>query len=227
MDMSEDEKKAAGYAAADCIQRDMLVGIGTGSTVFYFIKKLAERIKEGLNIQAICSSEKSLLLAKKHAIPLLDANEVAALDITVDGADEIDCEKRMIKGGGGALLREKILASSSREMIVIVDQSKVSEKIGRAKLPVEIVPFCYQATLSKLKAHGLNGSMRMESNSKFFHTDGGHYIYDIELQAPLENPAKTHSEIITLPGVIETGLFFHVAGRVIIGKKDGQTEVWQ
>lgn len=225
--MSEDEKKAAGYAAADCIQRDMLVGIGTGSTVFYFIEKLAERVKEGLNIRAICSSEKSLLLAKKKAIPLLNANDVTTLDITVDGADEIDREKRMIKGGGGALLREKILATSSSEMIVIVDQAKVSEKIGKAKLPVEIVPFCYQATISKLKAHGLNGSMRMENKGKFFSTDGGHYIYDIELQAPLDDPVKVHSEIISLPGVIETGLFFHVAGRVIIGKKDGQTEVWQ
>lgn len=225
--MSEDEKKAAGYAAADCIQHDMLVGIGTGSTVFYFIEKLGERVKEGLNIQAIPSSEKSLILAKKHAIPLLDAKKIVSLDITVDGADEIDREKRMIKGGGGALLREKILASSSREMIVIVDQAKVSEKIGRAKLPVEIVPFCYQATISKLKAHGLNGSVRMESEGKFFCTDGGHFIYDIELQAPLDDPIKLHSEIITLPGVIETGLFFHVAGRVIIGKSDGQTEMWQ
>ncbi|MDX8431501.1 MAG: ribose 5-phosphate isomerase A [Candidatus Algichlamydia australiensis] len=225
--MNEDEKKAAGFAAAECIQQEMLVGIGTGTTVFYFIEKLGERVKKGLKIQAISSSEKSLVLAQKHNIPLLESSQVTSLDITVDGADEIDREKRMIKGGGGALLREKIIASCSREMIVIIDSEKVSEKLGNAMLPVEIVPFCYQSTVQKLNAHGLRGAIRMANETTPFSTDGGHYIYDIELQSPLDDPIKLHSEIITLPGVVETGLFFHIAGRVIIGKKDGTTEVWQ
>ena len=143
-------KQAVGHKAADLIQDGMLVGLGTGSTVFYFIEKLIERVKDGLHIRAVSSSLRSAELASKGGIPLIDINTLSHLDITVDGADEIDHEKRMIKGGGGALLREKIVASMSKEMIVVVDESKLSAKLGRCKLPVEVIPFAHEVTHKKI-----------------------------------------------------------------------------
>ena len=214
-------KRAAGVQAADFIQDDMIVGIGTGSTAYYFIEALAGRCKEGLKITAVASSDHSKALAQKMHIPLVKTDDISLLDITVDGADEIDREKRMIKGGGGALLREKIVASSSREMVVIVDRSKVCEKLGAAKLPVEIVPYLSSATIYKINAHGYKGELRD------FKTDGGHIIYDIHFENLIEDPVKVHDELIKIPGVVETGLFFDIAGRVVIGDKTGETEIWQ
>ena len=127
-------KKAVGYKAAELIEEGMLVGLGTGTTVYYFIEKLIERVSNGLKIQAVSSSLHSAELGQKGGIPMVDINKLSYLDITVDGADEIDPKKRMIKGGGGALLREKILASMSREMVVVVDESKLSHHLGQKKL---------------------------------------------------------------------------------------------
>ena len=159
----EDAKKAAGQAAADLIKNDMIVGLGTGSTANYFIEALAFRVKQGLHLKAVVpSSKRSHDLAKRLALPVQDINDVPHIDITVDGADEIDPLKRMIKGGGGAHVREKILAANSHEMIVIVDETKRVSKVGVGKLPVEILFFGSPATRNNLEKMGYFGKWRIK-----------------------------------------------------------------
>ncbi len=214
-------KDKIGAYAAELIKPGMTVGLGTGSTAACFIEHLGKR---GLKIQAVASSEASLKLAKKVGIPLIDINSITHLDLTVDGADEIDEKKRMIKGGGGALVREKIVASMSKEMIVIVDSSKLVSKLGKHPLPVEILPFAYKVTEHAINKLGYNGSFRKQGNH-FYITDNGNYVYDIHFPTLCENPEKDNENLIHLPGVIDTGFFFHLAGRVIVGFEDGQIVV--
>ena len=172
-------KKAAGYAAADLIQGGMVVGLGTGSTTAFFIEALARRHREGLKITAVATSEQSKRQAEHLGIPMLDPEIITILDVTVDGADEIDPAKNMIKGGGGALLREKLLAQSSREMIVIVDETKLVDHLGDHPLPVEIAPFVYRTTIQRLQNNGYQGALRMTRENTPFVTDNGNFIFDI------------------------------------------------
>ena len=221
----EEIKKNAGYLAASFVKEGMVVGLGTGSTAKYFIEKLIERKKtENLNIQTISSSLTSLNQAKQGNLNILDINQVDVIDLTVDGADEIDSKKRMIKGGGGALLREKIVASMSREMIVIIDESKQVKLLGSKKLPIEVVPFACMTILRKIQKRGLFAQFRTkDKNSKeFYVTDNGNYIIDIHFNTLLENPEKEHALLKEIPGVVETGFFFHLAGRVIVALSNGQ-----
>ncbi|MBS4168525.1 ribose-5-phosphate isomerase RpiA [Parachlamydia sp. AcF125] len=217
-------KEAAGQAAAELIKEGMLVGLGTGSTAHYFIKALGQRCREGLQIQAIASSEHSAVLAQEQKIPLLPANQVSYLDITIDGADQIDSQKRMIKGGGGALLREKILAFISKEMVVIIDSSKIVEQFGSFPLPVEIIPFAYQATIKKLDTFGYKGKLREKEGSPYV-SDNGNYIFDVSLSGPCSTPEEDNQKIQSIPGVVETGFFSGLAGRVLIGFPDGRVEI--
>jgi ribose 5-phosphate isomerase A len=221
-------KKAVGYKAASFIENGMVVGLGTGSTAKYFIEKLIERQKtEGLSIQTVASSTRSLDLAEKGGLPILDINTITSIDVTVDGADEIDTKKRIIKGGGGALLREKIVASMSKELIIIIDESKKSPLLGNKKLPVEVVPFASHATLYKIHKLGWAAHFRKESetSTKYYITDNGNYIIDINFAAPLDHPEKEHETLKEIPGVVETGFFFNLAGRVITSYHDGQVIV--
>ncbi|MES2198830.1 MAG: ribose-5-phosphate isomerase RpiA [Chlamydiota bacterium] len=225
---SEALKKAVGYKAASFIENGMVVGLGTGSTAKYFIEKLIERQKtENLSIKVVASSTRSLELAKEGGLPILDINTITSIDITVDGADEIDSEKRMIKGGGGALLREKIVASMSRELIIIIDESKKSSLLGHKKLPVEVVPFACQSTLHKIQKCGWTAYFRKEceGDTKYYVTDNSNYIIDIYFSHPLEHPEKEHAILKEIPGVVETGFFFHLAGRIITSYHDGQVIV--
>ncbi len=224
--MSTDSiKKAVGYRAAELIENGMLVGLGTGSTVHYFIERLIEKCKAGLKIQAIASSNQSFKQAKQGGIPLLDIDKTVSLDITVDGADEIDPEKRMIKGGGGALVREKIMAAMSREMIVIVDEEKLVRALGRRKLPVEIIPFAKNSTLHHIEKAGYRGVFRKTAEGSTYVTDNGNFIVDIQFDAPREKPELDHEALIHVPGVVDTGFFFNFAGRVIVGFADGQVVI--
>ncbi len=224
--MSRDAaKKNVGYKAADLIQDGMRVGIGTGSTVFFFIERLVQRCREGLKIQAVASSVRSQHLAHQGNIPLLEINTIVDLDLTVDGTDEIDPKKRMIKGGGGALVREKMLASMSKEMIVIADESKCVEQLGKCKLPVEVISFTPQATLHRIAKLGYRGEFRAEKDGSFYVTDNGNYIIDIHFNQPRLNPEEDHEALAHVPGVVDTGFFFHLAGKVIIGFFDGQIVV--
>lgn len=219
-------KKAAGEKAAALIQNDMIVGLGTGSTVFYFIESLIKRCKQGLKIQAVASSARSLEQAKAGGIPLIDINKIIAIDLTVDGADEIDSKKQMIKGGGGALLREKIVAAMSREMVVIVDETKCVSHLGKQKLPIEILPFGHSATIHKLNQRGYRGHLRSTSQNTPYITDNSNYIYDVQLDSSKAHPLEDHEKIKQIPGVLETGFFFNLAGRIIVGFLDGRVVIY-
>jgi ribose 5-phosphate isomerase A len=222
----EEMKKAVGCAAADFVQSGMLVGLGTGSTVFHFITRLIERVQDGLDIQVVSSSIRSETQARDGGIPVADINTITSIDLTVDGADEITPEKIMTKGGGGALLREKILANTSREMVVIVDESKVVEKLGKHPLPVEILPFATKAIIDKIRKLGYQGSLRQRNNSGPYVTDNGNHIYDIRFESLRDDPEKDHEKLSRIPGVLETGFFFNLAGRVLVGKANGKVDHW-
>ncbi len=224
--IKEIAKQAAGKAAAALIQPNMLVGLGTGSTAFYFIEALIERCRSnGLKISAVATSQASAAQATAGGIPLYDINRVTSLDITVDGADEIDHQKRMIKGGGGALLREKILASISREMVVIIDEDKLVDQLGVFPLPIEIVPFANQLTLYRVGKLGYQGAFRRTSKGELYVTDNGNYIIDITFPQGCQSPEHDQAILRALPGVIETGFFFNLAGRVIVGKANGTVKI--
>lgn len=218
-------KKAVGYKAAEFVENGMRIGLGTGSTAHYFIERIIQRCKEGLKVHAVASSNRSLEQARKGHIPLLDIDQVTSLDLTVDGADEIDPQKRMIKGGGGALVREKIVASMSRELIVIIDESKLVAELGKCKLPVEIIPFAMAATVQHIHKAGYHGEFRKSSNGDLYVTDNGNLIYDIHFNHTRQQPEKDHDTLIHIPGVVDTGFFFNLAGRIIVGFSDGQIVV--
>jgi ribose 5-phosphate isomerase A len=223
--MSNEAKVAAACKAIEWIQSGNIVGLGSGSTAECFIQALIEASKEGLNIQAISSSRSSADLAKKGGIEVLDINSVPRIDITVDGADEIDPQKRMIKGGGGAHVREKILASSSDEMVVIVDHTKLVPSVGRGKLPVEVMFYGSPATRAKIEELAPKGKWRQNEDGTLFITENGNLIYDIYFDSPPKAPEHLHEALINIPGVVDTGFFFNLAGRVIVGYPDGRTEV--
>jgi ribose 5-phosphate isomerase A len=218
-------KRRAAEAAAEWIENGQIVGLGTGSTAAYFIDALVDRCKRGLKIKAVPSSRHSSDRASKGGIEILDINSVPRIDITVDGVDEIDPKKRMIKGRGGAHVREKILASSSTEMIVVADESKEVGHLGVGPLPVEILFYGSPATRQKIEDLGYNGKWRMNGDGTLFVTENGNLIFDIAFEFPLQNPEMEEAKLIEIPGVVDTGFFFHLAGRVVIGCKDGSVRV--
>lgn len=216
-------KRAAGILAAQWIESGMIVGLGTGSTAAFFIEAL---IKRNLNIKAVASSQASATLATNGGIVVIDINKAPHIDITVDGADEIDPQKRMIKGGGGAHTREKILAASSKELVIIIDESKLVPSIGKAKLPVEIIPYGSNTTKNRLESLGYKTSWRMNKTGSLFLTDNENLILDIHFPFPPLSPEEEEKKIINVPGVIDTGFFFHLAGRVIVGSENGATRIF-
>ncbi|MDR3624547.1 MAG: ribose-5-phosphate isomerase RpiA [Chlamydiales bacterium] len=219
-------KQAIGKFAADLVMDGMIVGLGTGSTSACFIESLAIRCSQGLKIRAIATSQKSTDLAKSKGIPILDMEDVVQIDLTIDGADEIDHQKRLIKGGGGALLREKIIATSSKEMIVIVDESKIVKDLGAFGLPVEIIPFCYKTTLHKLSKIGFTGKLRTNPDGTFYITDNSNYIVDIHFDPVCRDPEKAYTLIRCITGVVDIGFFFHIAKRVVVGYADGSVKIY-
>lgn len=217
-------KKAAAKIAADHVKEGMRVGLGTGSTATYFISFLAERCRNGLRIQAVATSLQSAEKARQEGIPLVDINTLITLDLSVDGADEIDREKRMIKGGGGALLREKIVGAMSNEYLIIVDEGKMVKHLGKFPLAIEISPFGYSATLEKLEEKGYRSRLRMKSLDEIYVTDNGGYITDIQLRFPCLDPEKEDEQLKKIPGVLETGLFYRMVDKVIVGYGNGRCD---
>jgi ribose 5-phosphate isomerase A len=218
-------KKAAAEAAIAFIKPGMTLGLGTGSTATYFIEALGNEVSKGLSIFAVATSINSFELAKQLNIKMIDIDFVTSLDVVVDGADEIDQDNHMIKGGGAALFREKIVAHMSHEMIVIVDESKVVDYLGNFKLPIEITPFGYRATMHKLQKFGMDLSIRNGKNDAPLITENGNYIVDLKINYPCKNPEKLNVNIRAIPGVCETGLFINMAKRVIIGYEDGHVQI--
>ncbi|TCJ81986.1 UNVERIFIED_ORG: ribose-5-phosphate isomerase [Bacillus cereus] len=213
-------KQLAGEYAANFVKDGMKVGLGTGSTVYWLIQKLGERVKEGLSIQAVSTSKETEVLAKQLSIPLIPLNEIGILDLTIDGADEIDSNLQLIKGGGGALLREKIVASSSKELIIIADESKLATHLGTFPLPVEITPFSWKQTESKIQALGCQTTLRLKNNETFI-TDNNNLIIDCVFPHDISNPANLHTQLKMITGVVETGLFVNMTSKAIIGTKNG------
>lgn len=227
--MSEFEAVKASVAkhALKLIKKKMIVGLGTGSTANVFIKELAKlnNIK-ALGITGVATSKSTSQLAKELGIFLVDINEVSELDIVFDGADEVDDSLNLIKGGGGALLQEKIVAMSSRKMIVLVDDTKRVTCLGKYPLPIEIVRFGSSKTLILLEEYfkdkfpNASAPCLRKRNGKIFVTDENHFIVDVQLKKII-NPKVVNIELNAITGVVETGLFPEMANSVITGKRDG------
>ncbi|OGU98780.1 MAG: ribose 5-phosphate isomerase A, partial [Ignavibacteria bacterium RIFOXYB2_FULL_36_7] len=212
------EKQIAAEKAIEFVNNGMILGLGSGSTAAFFIKKLGEQVKRGLKITGVSTSNAATNLALSNNIPLVSIEEVSEIDLTVDGADEVDPEFNGIKGGGGALLYEKIVASISKEIIWVVDSSKLVKRLGKFPLPVEIVTFGHTHTLRRLKDAGYNPSLRVR-NGELFPSDGNNFIADLELKV-IDNPVELEKKLKILRGVIETGLFVNAPDKVIIGENN-------
>nr|WP_318010785.1 ribose-5-phosphate isomerase RpiA [Bacillus sp. RAR_GA_16] len=217
------EKKLAGEKAATYVQDGMTVGLGTGSTVYWTILEVARMVKKGMNITGVATSKNTEKLAQEHGIPLVSLEDVSSIDLTIDGADELTEDLTLIKGGGGALLREKIIAYHSTHMIVVADSSKYVNKLGAFPLPVEITPFGYAKTVNAIKKLGCDVSLRKEKDSLFL-TDNGNYIVDCSF-GEIDYPSTLHDRLNQLPGVVENGLFIGYAAKAIIGQENTITYV--
>ncbi|WP_025689871.1 ribose-5-phosphate isomerase RpiA, partial [Paenibacillus zanthoxyli] len=210
-------------AAVDYIQDGMKVGLGTGSTAYWAIRKLGERVAEGLKITAVATSRASEQQARELGIPLVSFGEINRLDVTIDGADELDGELQLIKGGGGALLREKIVATGSDRMIVIADESKVVRTLGKFPLPVEIVPFAWEWTVADLAKLGCVPELR-QGGADLYKSDNGNYIADCRFEIITSAPELALA-LQSIPGVVEHGLFIGIADMAIVGKSDGSLQI--
>ncbi|KAA9004090.1 ribose-5-phosphate isomerase RpiA [Paenibacillus spiritus] len=216
-------KQMAAEQAVQYVQDGMKVGLGTGSTAYWAIAKLGERVAEGLRITAVATSVASEEQARGLGIPLLGFGEIGRLDLTIDGADELNDRLELIKGGGGALLREKIVAMNSDRMIVVADESKAVPKLGRFPLPVEIVPFAWEWTLDAIRALGCTPELR-KSGDQLYRTDNGNYIADCRF-GEIASAQQLADALQRIPGVVEHGLFIGIASLAIIGHSDGRIEV--
>jgi ribose 5-phosphate isomerase A len=219
-------KREAAARAVDFVRPGMRLGLGTGSTARHFVELLGERVRAGLDIIAVPTSEATRADAQAAGILLTTLDETPELDLTVDGADEIAPDLSLIKGGGGALLREKIVAAASARMIVIADEGKCVQMLGRFPLPIEVVPFGLGATRRAIEAAfdkaGCPGRtlLRADRDGHAFVTDGGHFIVDAPLQRIAE-PASLANRLATIPGVVEHGLFVRLATMAIVAGPEG------
>lgn len=209
----EKEKENAALAAVAFIEDHMVVGLGTGSTAYYAITAIAEKVKRGLQIKAVPTSDQTAALALSLGIPLTDINAVDVIDITIDGADEFTKEKYMIKGGGGALLREKIVAAKTKKEIIIADASKLVPHLGKFKLPLEVIPFARGYVLEELKRKNLKGEVRS------FITDEGNNIIDVDF-GKIEDPVALSAQLNEIIGVVTHGLFINLAFNILMGEGD-------
>ena len=214
----EKEKELAAHQAVSFIKSGMVIGLGTGSTAEYMIRKLAAEVKQGLAVVGVPSSERSAQLAKTLGIPISSLAEVGKIDINIDGADEFDPELQLIKGGGGALLREKIIAYNSHHNIIIADSGKRVEKLGKFKLPVEVIPFAATVVLPELDKMGLKPKIRM-SGDKEFRTDENNCIIDLNIWE-IEDMNRLNTRLLAIPGIVETGLFLNLTDLLIMGSGD-------
>jgi len=219
-------KRAAAARALDFVRPGMRIGLGTGSTAAHFVDLLGERVRAGLDVVAVPSSEATRSQADSRGIALTTLDDVPELDLTVDGADEIAPDLTLIKGGGGALLREKVVAAASAQMIVIADESKWVSMLGRFPLPIEIAPFgasvTHRAVESATAEAGCPGpaGLRKDKNGHAFVTDGGHWLLDAQLQR-IPDPALLAARLSTVPGVMEHGLFIGLAHAAILAGPEG------
>jgi ribose 5-phosphate isomerase A len=218
------EKEAAARASLRFVHDGDIVGLGTGSTAAYFVRLLGERVRAGLKIRGIPTGVETKDLAASLGIPLTTLDEFQQIDVTIDGADEVDPRLRLIKGGGGALLREKIVASASRKYVIIADSSKQVRRLGKFPLPVEVIPFAQALLARKIAALGASVRLRANSSGEPFVTDEGHHILDCSF-GQISNPKSLASELEGMPGVVEHGLFIGMADVVLIGEDKDVVEL--
>ncbi|TAH69347.1 MAG: ribose-5-phosphate isomerase RpiA [Rhodopseudomonas palustris] len=222
----DDLKRQAAATALEQVRDGMKLGLGTGSTAKHFVELLGAKVRAGLNVIGVPTSEVTRADAERCGIPLTTLDEVDRLDITVDGADEIDGALNLVKGGGGALLREKIVAAASDRMIVIADDSKLVETLGRFPLPIEVIPFGLAATRHAIEqamaSCGISGELKLRSgkDGHAFVTDGGHWIIDAHL-GRIPDATRLAATLSFIPGVVEHGLFIGLASSAVLASPQG------
>ena len=212
-------KEVVGKKAVEYVKDGMIVGLGTGSTVFYFVHALADRVKEGLNVEMVSTSIQTVELAQSLGLTIKELEEIDHIDLAVDGVDEIDKNFNAIKGGGAALFREKIVADIAREVIWIYDESKDVEKLGNFNLPVEILPFGYSHTIRKMEEAGLNPVLRLKDGNTLI-TDNNNFIVDLHLGYGFDIKA-VKEKLESIVGVVEHGLFLNMCKLCIKGTEHG------
>ena len=212
------EKQRAAEAAVEYVKDGMIVGLGTGSTTEFAVKKLGEKVRDGLAIRGIPTSDITKKQAEEEGIPLIDFSETMYIDLTIDGADEIDADLNMIKGGGAALLREKIVASTSREEIIIVSSEKFVVQLGSFPLPVEVIPFGWQVIFNQLGTLGGSPDLRLKQGQPL-RTDQGNYIIDCRFSQIID-AVQLEQRLNMIPGVVENGLFTGLCSRMIMADGD-------
>ena len=214
------KKIVAEKAVDDYIRDGMVVGLGTGSTAAYAIKRVGELVKSGFELTCVATSLQTEELAAEVGVKIVPLCDVKHVDITIDGADEVDPELQLIKGLGGALLREKIVAAATLKEIIIVDETKIVEKLGtKSPLPVEVIQYGHTKTAYALGKQGCVPTLRMRDGKPFI-TDGGNYVYDCRFES-IERPFFIESRIDVIPGVVENGLFLNTAAVVLVSHADG------
>lgn len=217
--MSMEKKRIAGEKAAEFIKDGMILGLGTGSTAFYMINKVGELVQNGMHITAVATSRSTEILAKKLGITVINIDEVASIDLAIDGVDAIDHCFNAVKGGGGALFREKIVASMAKDVIWIMDDSKLVDDIGICPLPVEVLPYGYTQILRQLEEYGFHPQIRQKNGAKYV-TDNGNYIIDLHIGSPMDI-TDVGVKLNSIVGVLETGLFINMCTRMIVGTESG------
>lgn len=219
---TQDElKKAAGIKAAQLVEDGMIVGLGTGSTVRFFVDELGRRVQEeGLKFTGVTTSVRTKEQAEGYGITIVDVDDVDRIDVTVDGADEVDDRFDGIKGGGAALLWEKIVATNSNKIVWIVDESKVVSTIGKFPLPVEVIPFGADHVVKLFEAKGYKPVLRLDENGEPVRTDEKNYVVDLHMER-IDNPQELAEDLIHTVGVVEHGLFLNMVDTVIVGDENG------
>lgn len=214
---NDQEKEAAARASLRFVKDGQVVGLGTGSTAAYFIKLLGEEVKNGLRIRGIPTSVRSRELATRLGIPVITLDDCQEIDVTVDGADEVDPQLRLIKGGGGALLREKIVASATRQMIVVADASKQVQRLGKFPLPVEVIRFAQAFVAKRIAALGAEVQLRRDAAGNAYLTDENNHILDCRF-GEMRDPDGLARQLSDMPGVVEHGLFIGMASVALFAR---------
>lgn len=220
----ENEKFLAAREAVKFIKENQIIGLGTGSTAKYAVEEIGKLVGEGLQIKCLATSNQTAALAESLNIPLVALNEVEAVDLTIDGADEFDADLNLIKGGGGALFREKMVARLSKNVVIIADSTKKVERLGAFKVPTEVVPIALNFVRKQIEKAGGDSKIR-EKNNEVFTTDAGNTILDADFGL-IENASELSSKINEIEGVVCHGLFINLAQKVIMGK-DSETIVFE
>ncbi|RYY53607.1 MAG: ribose-5-phosphate isomerase RpiA [Chitinophagaceae bacterium] len=214
-------KQRLGEYAATLVPDNATIGLGTGTTVYWLIKALGNRVRDGLQCRVVPTSAATQKLAEEEGIPVLSLNDAGPIELTIDGADEADHGFQLIKGGGAALLQEKMVAAASAKLFIIIGDDKYVNPLGRFPLPVEVIPAGWKPLVAKLLATGAKQVILREKNNEPVLTDHGHYILDCHYET-IDHPAALNTSIHLLPGVVETGLFIDMADTLVIGYPDGE-----